>query len=207
MKHYIDITFLPDAEANLGFLWQKVFQQVHIALADNKVGENESAVALAIVNYGDKDFPLGNKLRLFSNNEDQLIKLNLGKWLSRLTDYCHVSSLKSVPANVSQFACFSQKRIKGEGRIESQLLRKAKHISDKFNVNYDKCLEELKAKSHYVRSPLPFIYVESQETKKRFGNDGQSTFPLFIERELCGQAVGGKFDCYGLSKSATVPWF
>ena len=207
MKYYLDITILPDAEANLGFLWQKVFQQVHIALVDNKVGEWESAVAISVVGYGDKDFPLGDKLRLFSANEAQLHKINIGKWLSRLTDYCHVSSVKSVPESVNQFARFKQKRVKGEGRLESQMVKKAKHIAEKFNVNYDKCLAELKAKSQFNKSPLPFIHVESQETKKRLGNEGQSIFPLFIERELCSQAVAGKFDCYGLSKTATVPWF
>ncbi|WP_371193447.1 type I-F CRISPR-associated endoribonuclease Cas6/Csy4 [Glaciecola sp. SC05] len=207
MKHYLDITLLPDAEANLGFLWQKVFQQVHIALADNKVSERESAVAISIVCYGDKNFPLGNKLRLFATNEEQLHKINVGKWLARLTDYCHISSVKSVPSNVGQFACFRQKRIKGQGRLESQLLRKAKHISEKFNVDYNKCLTELTTKPQFVESTLPFIYVESQETKKRLGSDGQSTFPMFIDRELSNQPVAGKFDCYGLSKTATVPWF
>lgn len=207
MKYYLDITLLPDAEANLGFLWQKVFQQVHIALVDNKIGDNESAIALAIVQYADKDFPLGDKLRLFAANEDQLTQLNIGKWLSRLRDYCHVSSIKAVPDNVRKFACFKQKRVKGLGRVESQLRRKAKHISQKFNVEYEKCLTELKAKSQYVKSSLPFIHVESQQTKKRLGNDGQSMFPLFIERELSGQLVSGSFDCYGLSKTATVPLF
>ncbi|MBW6453087.1 MAG: type I-F CRISPR-associated endoribonuclease Cas6/Csy4, partial [Methyloprofundus sp.] len=77
MNYYLDITLLPDAEANLGFLWQKIFQQVHIALVDNKVADNESAIALSIVNYGDKDFPLGNKLRLLAKNEEALQKLDI----------------------------------------------------------------------------------------------------------------------------------
>lgn len=206
MNNYLDITLLPDAEASLGFLWQKVFQQVHIALVENKIGDNESAVALSIVQYRETH-PLGSKLRLFAVNEDHLTKLNVEKWLSRLADYSHVSSIKSVPTNVSQFACFKQQRVKGQGRVESQLLRKAKHVSEKFNVNYDKCLAELKAKSQYVESMLPYIHVESQATKKRMGNVGNSSFPLFIERALSITPVAGKFNCYGLSKTATVPLF
>ncbi len=77
MKYYLDITFLPDAEANLGFLWQKVYQQVHIALADNKIAKNESAIAISFPGYNDKDFPLGNKLRLFSNMKVQPKKLHI----------------------------------------------------------------------------------------------------------------------------------
>lgn len=207
MKYYLDITLLPDAEANLGFLWQKVFQQVHIALVDNKVGERESPVAISIVRYGEEAFPLGNKLRLFAANEEQLSQLNIGKWLSRLTDYCHVSYVNQVPANVIQFARFKRQRVKGEARLASQLEKKAKHIAEKFDLNYKKCFGELKLNSQYSKSSLPFVYVESQETKKRLGNVKQSVFPLFIERELFSQAVAGKFDCYGLSKTATVPWF
>lgn len=51
MDYYQDITLLPDAEVNLGFLWQKVFQQVHIALVEHKVADNRSAIALSIPKY------------------------------------------------------------------------------------------------------------------------------------------------------------
>ena len=40
MNYYIDITLLPDPEITLSFIQQKVYQQVHIALAENKVEEN-----------------------------------------------------------------------------------------------------------------------------------------------------------------------
>ncbi|MFT6209378.1 MAG: CRISPR-associated endonuclease Csy4, partial [Colwellia sp.] len=47
MKYYLDITLLPEADITLGFIWQKVYQQIHIALVDNKIGMNESAIAVA----------------------------------------------------------------------------------------------------------------------------------------------------------------
>ncbi|MCO4790206.1 type I-F CRISPR-associated endoribonuclease Cas6/Csy4, partial [Vibrio cholerae] len=37
MNYYQEITLLPDADIALGFLWQNVFQQVHIALVEHKV--------------------------------------------------------------------------------------------------------------------------------------------------------------------------
>lgn len=100
-----------------------------------------------------------------------------------------------------------QKRVKGEGRIEAQLLKKAKHISEKFKIDYETCLSELHAKYQYVKSPLPFINVESQTMKKREDQGGSYQFSLFIERTLFDEPVNGKFDCYGLSKTATAPWF
>ena len=36
MKHYIEITLLPDAEVGLGFIWQKMYQQIHLALVEVK---------------------------------------------------------------------------------------------------------------------------------------------------------------------------
>jgi CRISPR-associated endonuclease Csy4 len=200
MKYYLDITLLPDAEANLGFLWHKVFQQVHIALVDNKVGENESSIALSIVDYGDKSFPLGNKLRLLAMDENALQKLDIQRWLNRLSDYCHIKPIKSVPADVTQYACFKRKSVKS---IEKKAQRRAQHL----NKPYDEVLAYLSEEGRSKKSPLPFINVESQETKKRVEQGVASRFLLFIEKKLSDRPENGKFDCYGLSKTATVPWF
>ena len=200
MKYYLDIILLPDAEANLGFLWQKVFQQVHIALVDNKIGDNESSIALSIVNYGDKDFPLGNQLRLLAHTEEALRKLDIHCWLSRLSDYCHIRSIKLVPADVSQYACFKRKPFKS---LEKKAQRRAVHL----NKSYDDVLAYLQEESGAKDCKLPYINVESQRAKKR-SKLGESTyFLLFIERIFVDKPVDGKFDCYGLSKTAVVPWF
>lgn len=200
MKHYFDITLLPDAEANLGFLWQKVFQQVHIALVDNKVGDNESAIALSIVNYGGKDFPLGDKLRLLAKNEEALQKLDIGHWLNRLSDYCHIKPIKPVPANVTKYACFKRKSVKS---IEKKAQRRAKHL----NIPYGEVLAYLLKEGRSDKCKLPYINVESQNTKKRVERDVSCQFSLFIEQAFFEAPASGKFDCYGLSKTATVPWF
>ena len=200
MKYYLDIILLPDAEANLGFLWQKVFQQVHLALVDNKVADNESAVALSIVGYGDKTFPLGNKIRLLAASEDILQKLDMQRWLNRLSDYCHLSSIKSVPAGVQQHARFNRKNVKS---AEKKAQRRAAHLAKPYNEVLAYLIEEGKSKE----CKLPFINVESQESKKQTAQGVSCQFLLFIEQVLFDEAVNGKFDCYGLSKTATVPWF
>lgn len=200
MKYYLDITLLPDAEANLGFLWQKIFQQVHIALVDNKVADNESAIALSIVDYGDKDFPLGNKLRLLAKNQEALQKLDINHWLNRLSDYCHIKPIKPVPTDVTQYACFKRKPVKS---IEKKAQRRAVHL----NKPYDEVLAYLLEEGRSKKSELPFINIESQETKKRVDQAVSCRFFIFIEQLLFEAPIAGKFDCYGLSKTATVPWF
>jgi CRISPR-associated endonuclease Csy4 len=191
---------LPDAEANLGFLWQKVFQQVHIALVENKIGDNESPIALSVVGYGETPFPLGNKLRLLAKDEEVLQKLDISRWLNRLSDYCHIKPIKPVPSDVTQFARFKRKPVKS---IEKKAKRRAEHL----NKPYDEVLAYLLEEGRSIKSKLPFINVESQESKKRAEQGISSRFLLFIEKTLSDKPEDGKFDCYGLSKTATVPWF
>lgn len=200
MKYYFDITLVPNAEANLGFLWQKIFQQVHIALVDNKVGDNESAIALSVVDYGDKDFPLGSKLRLLAGSEDALVKLDIQQWLKRLSDYCHIKPIKNVPDDIKQYARFKRKPVKS---IERKAKRRAEHLKKP----YAEALAYLVKEGRSAECKLPFINVESQDTKKRGEQGVSSQFLLFIERSLFEVPASGKFDCYGLSKTATVPWF
>ena len=209
MKYYLDITLLPDAEANLGFLWQKVYQQIHIALVENKSAENSSAVGLSIPEYSTKGFPLGSKIRLFAKEQSALEKVNIAHWLKRLQDYVHIKSIQPVPANVTQYACFTRKPIKGEARIAKDILKKAKHQSEKFNVHYDDCLRKLTETVSNGSSKLPFITVQSLSSDKQQGN---KLFPLFIEMEVNDKVQNNSFTCYGLSskqegKTATIPWF
>ena len=200
MKYYLDITLLPNAEANLGYLWQKIFQQVHIAFVDNKISDNESAIALSFVEYGDKDFPLGSKLRLLAGSEDALVKLNIQQWLKRLSDYCHIKPIKNVPDDIKQYVQFKRKSVKS---IEKKAKRRAEHL----NKSYAEVLAYLIKEGRSFECKLPFINLESQDTKKRVEQGVSSQFLLFIERSLFEAPVSGKFDCYGLSKTATVPWF
>ncbi|MCS5709102.1 type I-F CRISPR-associated endoribonuclease Cas6/Csy4 [Candidatus Berkiella cookevillensis] len=200
MKYYIDITLLPNEDVSLGFLWQKIFQQVHIALVDNKVGENESAIALSVVEYKDKNFPLGRKLRLLADTEEVLVKLNIQEWLKRLRDYCQIEPIKNVPDDIKQYAQFKRKSVKS---IENKAKRRAEHL----NKPYAEVLAYLIKEGRSTKSELPFIKVESQNSKKRVEQGVSCQFLLFIECSLLEKPASGKFDCYGLSKTATVPWF
>ena len=51
MNYYQDITLLPDADIGLYFLWQKVYQQIHLALVENKSADNASAIGVAFPEY------------------------------------------------------------------------------------------------------------------------------------------------------------
>ena len=212
MKYYIEITLLPDADITLDFIWQKVYQQVHIALVDNKTGENESAIAVAFPLYRKQKFPLGNKLRLLAEKELQLSELNVSQWLNRLQDYVHIKAIKAVPQN-AHHVCFTRKHVKGQANIDKKMQSKAEYWSKKSGQPIEECLLSLEKTKPKSNSKLPFIWLESQETKQR-NVSGSSKFPLFITKVEVVESQVGSLNCYGLSpnhkstaKLVSVPQF
>ena len=193
MKYFIDITLIPDAEANFGFIWQKVYRQIHLSLVENKTTDGNSAIAVSFPEYGNGVFPLGNKLRLLAPNPAILTTVDVPKWLNRLNDYTHCTSIKEVPLSVANFARFSRKQFK------TNIDRLARRRAKRKNEPFEQALKHLYASFKYQESKLPFVNMDSLSKKERFR--------LFIEKEMVEQEEFGEFTCYGLSKGATVPWF
>mgnify|MGYP000196251546 FL=1 len=212
MNYYQEITLLPDVEISLGFLWQNVFQQVHIALVEHKVAENQSAIAVGFPDYRNAKFPLGNKLRLFAKDQATLEKLAIDKWLTRLEDYVHIKGIKLVPDSVT-YVSFERKQVKSPERVERDMHRKAELWSAKSGKPLAECLADLEKSKPTEPCSLPFIYLHSQQTKLR-SPEKNSKFPLFIDMYEQSTNQDGVFDCYGLNSKlnskdapATVPHF
>lgn len=210
MKHYLDITLLPDAETNLGFLWQKVYQQIHIALVENKTANGNSVIAVSFPKYTKlpkKGFPLGDKLRLLAPTQDQLQQLNVTKWLNRLSDYTHCTSIKEVPTTVNDFVCFKRKQFK------SNLLKKAERRASHLNKPLTEVLKFFETEGKEPECKLPFINMISLSTvNDSVGVRDKLKFKLFIEKEDVEKSKEGELNCYGLSgrspdSTVTVPSF
>jgi CRISPR-associated endonuclease Csy4 len=196
MQHYLDITLLPADGIGHYFLWGKLYQQLHLALVEHNQS-NEGGIGISFPQYSSKPPQLGLKLRLFASEESELTKLNIAKWLSRLADYCHISSIKAVPEH-TQFALFSRKHC--QTNPERLARRRAKRKGE--------TLEQ--ALQHFAgfkddSSILPFVSLESLSSESTSGN--ASKFRLIIEQRILPEPQPGNFNCYGLSKGATVPWF
>ncbi|OPX55110.1 CRISPR-associated endonuclease Csy4 [Oceanospirillum multiglobuliferum] len=210
MNYYQDITLLPDTDIALGFLWQKIYQQVHIALVENKVDQHHSVIAVSFPAYGGKGFPLGNKLRVLAKEKAQLEKLNLAGFLARFEDYTHLKSIQPVPEDVPHIA-FVRQRVKGQTRIDQDMASKAKRWAEKSGQTVEECLQQLAKTKPFPHSSNAFIWMESLQTKAS-NPEGSAKFPLFIEKVEVNAANQGLFNCYGLSAAkgdniATVPNF
>ena len=223
MSHYIELQLLPSDEVNLGFIWQKVFQQVHIALVEHgyeserklKHGNTKSLrnsnIAVSFPEYQNHAFPLGSKLRLFANTQAELEKLNIQAWLNRLTDYVNVEQINPVPQDATKVV-FKQKRFKGEQRLAKSNQKKIEHLKEKFGSDFNPEYEKLSLPNKLDETRLPFIQLESQTTRKITGSRG--LFQIFIEKKEVGIQGGDKsgpsqYCCYGLAldETSTVPWF
>lgn len=192
MQYYVEITLRPDAEVSLGFLWQKVFQQVHLALVEIKDEHETVNVGISFPKYGDRTFPLGNSLRLFAATSDDLKKLRLDQWLNRLLDYLSVSDIKNVPNGVDFYASFFRRQFKSNPERLARRQAKRKGISFEDAMKYYETMEE-------ETSDLPFIVLNSLSSAQKL--------KLFIQKEMKNVDSNGSFNTFGLSKSATVPWF
>ncbi len=192
MKFYQEISLLPNADISVYFIWQKLYQQIHLALADNKEAANRSSIGVSFPEYNADQFSLGTKLRIFAGNEELLKKAQFEKWLVRLSDYAHVSPIKEVPEDVAGHACF--RHVKLKGNKEKLARRRAKRKGETLQqalAHFDGYQEQ--------HSKLPYINMTSQTNVQRFR--------LFIEKIEKEQPQTGTFSCYGLSDSAIVPLF
>lgn len=192
MKYYREVTLLPQEDVNLYFIWQKLYQQIHLALAENKVADNTSPIGVGFPEYNAGKYSLGTKLRFFAEEEKLLEQMQCEKWLNRLKDYVHISPIKSVPEKLAGHACF--KHIKFKGNKEKLARRRAKRKGETLqqSLAYFDDFEEQQSK-------LPYINMTSQTNGQRFR--------LFIEKQVMEGSQTGLYSCYGLSNTTTVPLF
>lgn len=192
MDYYQEVELLPDVDIGVYFLWQKVYQQIHLALVERKRSDTECPIGVAFPGYDmEKNF-LGVKLRLFSGDEELLEQMDCERWLNRLRDYIHLGGIKPVPNKIAGHACF--KHIKLKGNKEKLARRRAKRKGETFQqaLAHFEGLKEQNCR-------LPYINMVSQTNGQRFR--------LFIGMRLMEQPQEGFYSCYGLSNTTTVPLF
>ncbi len=194
MKAYLDITLLPSNDIGHHFLWGKVFQQIHLALVENKNIDGSSSVAVAFPEFNAEKHRLGRKLRLFAPNPSDLEKVSLTRWLARLEDYVHITSVRLTPQRVEQYVCFKRLRTK------SSRERLARRAVKRHGLTYQQALQE-RENFQPQWTDAPFIQLKS------LGND--HSFRLFIgmEEKKGPENVQPTFSTYGLSKEAALPKF
>ncbi len=198
MRNYIEITLLPDVDITLNFLWEKVYQQLHLALVEIQDSDKTVPVGVAFPEYRcnteENIYQLGSKVRLFSPTSETLEAVNINQWLSRLTDYVHVSSIRDVSEKNQSYAIFRRSQPKNNSHKMAR--RKAKREG----ISVDQALAYFKGRKEQY-SLAPFVRIKSLSSNNQYR--------LIILQEEANKNHGkGVFSTYGLSKNgSTVPSF
>jgi len=192
MKYYIEISLLPSADIGRNFLWEKVFQQVHLRLVEMKTSNGTVPIGISLPEYNTERHELGSKLRLFAADKLLLKTLNAPKCLRRFNDYVHLTRIRPVPDHISSYACYSRQQPKSS----KQRLARRKAKRERIELE-----QALKLLEDYQEQQLknPFITMTSQSSGR--------PFYLFILKQEAGQPIDQGFSSYGLSRISTVPEF
>ncbi len=183
MNHYIDIQLKPDAEMPENVLLNKVYAKFHKVLFDMKV----SNIGVSFPKYHIK---FGDLLRIHAG-KPQLELLQEKNWLGGLLGYCEVSSISQIPNDIS-YRTISRKQTTMSPAKLRRLIKRGS-ISEADAKNY-------KAKMFTQSLDNPYLELESSSNGHKHRR--------FLEfGDLSDAPSLGKFDYFGLSKSAKIPWF
>jgi CRISPR-associated endonuclease Csy4 len=186
MNHYLDIRILPDPEFSQPILLKALFGKLHRGL----VTQGEGKIGLSFPEH--TATRLGSWLRLHAS-EEKLLAFMASDWLTGMRDHCQLGNILAVPAGVQYRVV---RRVQSKSNPE-RLRRRAHQRAIAKGIDPSEIANKI---SEGKKLTLPSVEMQSRSSGK--------TFFLFIEHgPLQDQPIEGEFSCYGLSATATIPWF
>jgi len=183
MDYYLDIRLLPKKEMRENILLNQAYSSFHKRLYDLK----STTIGVSFPEYKLK---LGRLLRIHGNKED-LERLQEKNWLDKYRDFCKVSVITAIPKNV-KYRTVSRVQ---QNMTEAKLRRLVKR-----GTISDEDVKKYRIKMYKGGLNNPFVELISRSNGQRHRR--------FIEfGKLENISVNGKFDVFGLSAIATIPWF
>ncbi|NOQ17238.1 MAG: type I-F CRISPR-associated endoribonuclease Cas6/Csy4 [Methyloprofundus sp.] len=183
MNHYIDILIKPDEEMRENVLLNKVYAKFHKALFTLQANE----LAVSFPQY---KIILGQLLRIHGT-ESKLAELQASHWLGGLSGYCDISAIQVVPENVLYRTISRKQANMTEAKLRRLLTRES--------ITQDE-IKGYKTKMFAQGLDNPYLELEST-------SNGHKHRRYIAFGELVKSNIEGKFDSFGLSKTATIPWF
>lgn len=187
MDHFVDFTLRPDAESAPAHLMAALFGRLHLAL----VARRSEHIGISFPELREDRQWLGGRLRLHGSQAD-LTGLMATSWLAGMRDHVTVTEVLPVPQVMTHRVVSRVQAKSSPERLRRRLMRR--HAIDAAEASTripDAAAERL---------DLPYIHSRSAST-------GQP-FRLFIRHgALQPSSTPGLFSAYGLSATATIPWF
>ena len=200
MNYYIEVTLMENDQFSPYELWSQLYPQLHLALVEAKNADNKVNIGFSFPQYRfhqDKGVGfIGTKLRLFAESEANLKKLDIRRWLERLEDYVHVTSIREGPNEIKNYPIYKRKQVKTNAQ------RLARHRVKRGDIGFDEALARY---SNVVTTTnMPYIEMKSLSTSDQ---QSEKRFKLFIEKQSAEKSETQVFSTYGLSSVSSVPEF
>lgn len=192
MKFYQELTLLPDAEISENYIWSKLYQQLHLALATQMKENSKGTVGVSFPLYDDgAKGQLGSKLRLFAETDAELEQMGIEGWLKRYQDYIHITKIRPVPRQMKGYAVYRRYHQENNAR------QKARRYARRHGIAYEEAIKLFPQVQDDKK--LPFVQMCSETNRQKYR--------LYIERipQPMQKTVG--FGSYGLDNQSTVPEF
>lgn len=186
MSHYLDILLRPDPEIAPHQLMAALYAKLHLAL----VLLDSSTLGVSFPGYAEKPASLGNCLRVVGPEAD-LHRLLALPWLGGLQDHLHTSAVAVVPPQVGYRRLSRVQTKSNPQRLRRRQMKRHGLTEEEARARVpDSCAQTL---------ALPFLTLRSSSTAQ--------SFMLFVRCEVASAPAIGVFNAYGLSSTATIPWF
>ena len=184
MDYYQDIQVIADAETSAPVLQAQLLMRLHKIMG--RVAEGRIGISFPQVKKR-----LGDQLRVHGSLGD-LTALQQSGWLNGLHDYISCGEISAVPQDV----CW---RVVKRVQVKSSAERLRRRSVSKGWLSEAEAQQRISLLNEQ-RSDLPYLLIKST-------SNGQA-YPLFIEHgPVQSSPVAGQFNSYGLSGTATIPWF
>lgn len=184
MNFYLDLIIQADEEVPIYFIRNKAYNKLHKALYD--IESNDIGVSFPNANK-----KLGDIIRLHSTQQS-LESLQKSHWLGGLSGYFKISPILPIPNKIQGYKNIS--RI-CQNMTNSKLNRLIKRGSISNNH-----IDSYKLKMLKNSLDAPYLELQSNSTNKKYR--------VYLEfTGLQKILTKGEFNYFGLSKTATVPWF
>lgn len=189
MDYYLDIRLRPDPDFSPALLMGALYSKLHRALVDLEA--DDIGVSFPDHKLGVRARTPGDLLRLHGR-EARLEQLMENSWLTGMRDHVMLQAMQGVPSE-------SQHRVVRRRQFNTGGLSRAKRYAQRHDIDIEQAQRLMQAPAAR-QIALPFVQVSSRSSGQRFA--------LFIEHgPPQSQPVAGRFNQYGLSGEATVPWF
>ncbi|MCE8051991.1 type I-F CRISPR-associated endoribonuclease Cas6/Csy4 [Halomonas daqingensis] len=189
MDHYIDIRLRPDPDFPAAMLMGALYSKLHRALFD--LVANDIGVSFPDHKLGVRARTPGDRLRLHAE-QSRLEQLMAIPWLTGMRDHVTLTPIQPVPADAKH-------RIVRRRQFNTGGPSRARRYAQRHGIEFEEAQRLMEAPAAR-QIALPFVQVSSRSSGQRFA--------LFIEHgQPQSQPVAGRFNHYGLSSEATVPWF